>query len=45
MKNSTCRDHVCEKMGPISKNGEMIVCLPNEVFVQIEGGKEKEVDN
>ena len=45
MLEADCPNQVCVKHKKISKNGEMIVCLPNEVFVQIEGGKEKEVDN
>ena len=45
MPEANCPNQVCVRHKKISKNGEMIVCLPNEVFVQIEGGKEKEVDN
>ena len=45
MKSADCSDQVCVKHREISKNGELIICLPNEVFIQIEGGEEKEVDN
>lgn len=44
VKNSTCRDHVCEKMGPISKNGEMIICIPNALFITIVSEVEDDYD-
>lgn len=34
---SDCRDHICERMGPISMEDQVIVCLPHRVVVQIEG--------
>lgn len=39
--HSTCPDHLCEKMGAISSAGEVILCVPNRISVQI---GEKEVD-
>ncbi len=44
VKDSTCRDHICEKMGPISNNGEMIICIPNSLFITIVSDKEGEYD-
>lgn len=44
VKESTCRDHICEKMGPVSKSGEMIICIPNELFIKIVSGREAEYD-
>ncbi|MDD6234949.1 MAG: NusG domain II-containing protein [Lachnospiraceae bacterium] len=41
MSESSCKDHLCEKMGKISNAGETIICLPNEVFVEIISTKEK----
>ena len=41
MSESSCKDHLCEKMGKISNGGETIICLPNEVFVEIISSKEK----
>lgn len=41
MIGSTCPDHVCERMGPISAAGEVILCVPNRISVEISG---KEVD-
>lgn len=45
MEEADCPDQVCVKQGAVSKNGEMIICLPNDVFVEIRGGEEKEIDN
>ncbi len=39
--HSTCPDHLCEKMGTISFAGEVILCVPHRISVQI---GEKEVD-
>jgi len=36
---SDCRDQVCVKEGTIDSPGEMIVCLPNKLVVQIVGKK------
>lgn len=41
---SDCRDQICVKEGSIDKNGEMLVCLPNKLLVQIVGNKEDSVD-
>lgn len=45
MLEADCPDQVCVKHKAIHKNGEMIICLPNEVFIQIKGGEERDVDN
>ena len=44
VKDSTCRDHTCEKMGTISNNGEMIICIPNSLFITIVSEMEGEYD-
>ena len=41
---STCKNQYCVKHAPISKSGESIVCLPNQVTVVIYGGEKSEVD-
>ena len=47
MKYSDCKNQICVNTGKISRAGEIIVCLPNYVIVEIigngEGGGENEV--
>ncbi len=35
MINSNCKDKLCVSMQKISKNGEMIVCLPHKVYISV----------
>lgn len=44
MKEADCPDGLCVKQGAISKTGETIVCLPNRVVIEIEGGQENDLD-
>ncbi len=41
IKEANCKRQICVKMHPVSKVGEMIICLPNELFLtvtdQVEG--------
>ncbi len=37
--HSTCPDHLCEEMGPISAQGDVILCVPNRLSVEIRGGE------
>lgn len=34
---SACPDHLCENMGKISSAGEVILCVPHRISVQIGG--------
>lgn len=45
MENADCPDQICVNHKPISKNGEMIICLPNEVFIEVENTIDNEIDN
>lgn len=36
---SPCPHKYCVRMGTISRRGEIIVCVPNRVFITIRGGK------
>lgn len=45
MIEADCPDRLCVHQAAISKNNEMIVCLPNEIVVQVTGGEESEVDS
>lgn len=42
---ATCPDGTCVAMPAISMQNQSIVCLPNEVVVQIENGEESGVDS
>jgi hypothetical protein len=44
MEESTCPDKTCIKQGVIEKPGEIIVCLPNKVIVEIIGETESGPD-
>ncbi len=41
---ASCPDKLCISQKDISKNGESIICLPNQVVVRIVDGKENTVD-
>lgn len=37
LENAPCPLKICERMGPISRAGEIIVCLPNRISVRVKG--------
>ncbi len=41
LKDTSCPDHLCEKMGRISSSGQSIICLPNRVVVEITGAAQE----
>lgn len=45
MLDADCRDKLCVKDGYKSNVGEMIVCLPHKVVIQIKGQNKQEVDD
>lgn len=44
MTEANCSDQICVYQADISKNGEMIVCLPHQVIVYIESSEESAND-
>ncbi len=44
MTEATCPDKICVNHRPIGKTGESLICLPNRVVVEIQGGEGMEVD-
>lgn len=44
MIDANCPDKNCVNQKAISKNKETIICLPNEVVVEVVGGKEAGLD-
>lgn len=41
---SPCREKICIAAGWVSRADEWIACLPNRVFLRVEGGEETGVD-
>lgn len=44
MKKADCKDQLCVRQHEISKNRESIICLPNQVVVEISSGEESDYD-
>ncbi len=44
LTDTSCPDHLCEKMGKINSVGQSIICLPNRVVVEITGDCSSEYD-
>lgn len=44
IEDASCPDKLCVHQKAISSKGEMLVCLPNKVTVEIENGKTADVD-
>lgn len=43
---ASCRDQICVNQGSINKVGQMIICLPNRLVVEIKAGSEnQDIDN
>ncbi len=40
--DSPCKNKLCIAMGAISQDRQWIACLPNNVFVRIQGGSDKD---
>lgn len=41
---SPCREKICIAAGWASRSGEWIACLPNRIFIRVEGGEGTGVD-
>lgn len=44
MERAGCPDQICVKHSAISYNHDMIVCLPNEIIVEVVGGVDSLTD-
>ncbi|MBO5371337.1 MAG: NusG domain II-containing protein [Lachnospiraceae bacterium] len=42
---ASCPDHLCVHQKSISRENETIVCLPNQVVIEIEGAKASALDS
>lgn len=45
MERASCPDQICVHHKDISKDGETIICLPNQVFITIESDIQRDIDN
>lgn len=45
MENASCPDQICVKHKAVWRNQESIICLPNEVYIEIESKAERDTDN
>ncbi|MEY8391648.1 NusG domain II-containing protein [Lachnospiraceae bacterium] len=41
---ASCPDKVCVNHRPVSRQGESLICLPNQVVVEIENGEKTKID-
>ena len=37
LRNAPCPLKICEGMGPVSRSGEVILCLPNRIQIRVAG--------
>ena len=44
VSESPCTEKICISMGPIDQTGPWIACLPNRVFLRVEGAEAVQVD-
>lgn len=44
MKSAGCPDQVCVKHSPIHYNHDMIICMPNEIIVEVYNGEASDLD-
>ncbi|MGN0437897.1 MAG: NusG domain II-containing protein [Lachnospiraceae bacterium] len=45
MESASCPDLICVHHKPIHKNGEVIVCVPNDVTIQVVSDVKNDIDN
>ena len=44
VSDADCPDKVCVNMGWKSRRGETITCLPHKLVIEIQGGRERDID-
>ena len=42
IREASCPDGICMQMGKIHLSGQSVICLPNQVVVEIQGGSAEE---
>lgn len=41
---ASCPDQICVQQGKIKSDGEIIVCIPNQLIIEVKENKESDVD-
>lgn len=44
MEEADCPDQICVRHRRISRNGESIICLPNQVVISVKSSEDSELD-
>ena len=44
VESAPCANQICVKTGTVSRPGQWIACLPNRVFVAVEGAGDERID-
>lgn len=44
VSDADCPDKVCVNMGWKNRRGETITCLPHKLVIEIQGGRERDID-
>ena len=44
VESAPCANQICVKTGTVARPGQWIACLPNRVFVAVEGGANDNID-
>lgn len=45
VSDSDCPDKLCVKTGPLTYTGDLAVCLPHGLFIEIQAGDKGEIDS
>lgn len=43
VEEADCADHLCEEFGAKSQVGDVIVCLPNQVYIEVKGTNQNDI--
>jgi hypothetical protein len=44
VEDSPCADKLCVKAGHLDEGGEWTACMPNRVFLRVEGSRSSDID-
>lgn len=44
VEEADCPDLICVKHAPVSRDHETIICLPHKLVVEVQGGRQADID-